>query len=101
MEKIPMTPGGLKSLNDELKQLSQKPILIAEMASAEEGGSKAEWITSGYLAELPTAFPDVRGVVWFNIVKETDWRIDSSPESLRAFVTVANSPYLLGSLSGE
>jgi len=58
------------------------PILIAETASAEAGGSKADWNTAlvGYLA----AQPDVTGFVWFHHNKETDWRIDSSTESAAA-----------------
>jgi hypothetical protein len=82
----------------ELQALSEKPIIIAEMASAEAGGNKAEWILDGLLRQLATSFPKIRAVVWFNIIKETDWRIDSSPEALRAFVTAANNEFLMGTL---
>lgn len=81
-----------------LVEISDRPIIIAETASAEEGGDKAAWITSAFTEELPGHFPHVRAVVWFNVVKETDWRLDSSPEALRAFVAVANTPYLSGEL---
>jgi hypothetical protein len=56
-----------------------KQILIAETSSAEQGGSKADWNTRlvAYLA----AQPDVTGLVWFHLNKETDWRIDSSASS--------------------
>jgi hypothetical protein len=83
---------------EELQELSERPIIIAEMASAEQGGDKAEWILDSLLRQLATNFPEVRAVVWFNIVKETDWRINSSPEALRAFVTAANNPFLGGTL---
>ena len=58
------------------------PILIAETASAEAGGSKADWVRSlfAYLA----AQPDVTAVVWFHFLKETDWRLDSSSSSATA-----------------
>jgi hypothetical protein len=82
----------------ELKELSAKPVVITETASAELGGDKGAWITSAFLTEIPEAFPDIVAVVWFNVIKETDWRIDSSVESLRAFVTAANSPAMLGDL---
>jgi len=61
------------------------PILIAETASAEAGGSKADWNSAliGYLA----AQPDVTGFVWFHHNKETDWRIDSSTASAAALRT--------------
>lgn len=59
-----------------------KPVLIGETASAEQGGSKAEWISQlvDYLAQQR----DVVGFIWFNVDKETDWRIDSSPQSVAA-----------------
>jgi beta-mannanase len=83
---------------EALQELSDKPIIIAEMASAEQGGNKADWIIEALITELATDFPAIRAIVWFNIIKETDWRIDSSPESLRAFVTAANSEYMSGTL---
>jgi hypothetical protein len=32
--------------------------------------------------------------VWFHVDKETDWRIDSSPGSLAAFVTMGQEPLM-------
>lgn len=75
---------------DELHALG-KPIMIAETASAEEGGSKAEWIRS-LVPTLRDRFPDIRAVVWFDIAKERDWRIRSSNDSLDAFREVAANP---------
>lgn len=69
---------------EQVGQLSpDKPILIGETASAEMGGSKAEWITElvAYLA----AQPQVEGFVWFDYQKEAPWRITSSEASRRAF----------------
>ncbi len=34
-----------------------------------------------------------RRLVWFQMNKETDWRIDSSATSEAAFVTMAKDPY--------
>jgi len=31
-------------------------------------------------------------MIWFNLVKETNWRIDSSPSAERAFAAGARSP---------
>ena len=69
-----------------------KPIMIPETASAELGGDKAAWI-AGILPSLKTTFPGVKALVWFQMNKETDWRIDSSPASEAAFVTMAKDPY--------
>jgi hypothetical protein len=61
------------------------PILIAETASSEAGGSKAAWNTE--LVRYLAAQPDVLGFVWFHLQKETDWRINSTDASAAAFIT--------------
>jgi beta-mannanase len=78
--------------------LTKKPLMIAETASAETGGSKAAWITQGFLTDIPTYLPRVRAVVWFNRVKETDWRVNSSATSLAAWEAVVSSPLYAGNL---
>jgi hypothetical protein len=70
----------------------KKPILIGEMASAEVGGDKAKWI-DGVIPTLRTSFPLIKGVVWFDINKEADWRISSSPAAEASFIRMANDPY--------
>jgi beta-mannanase len=60
-----------------------KPIELAEVASTETGGSKASWIR-GMFDEIERR-PYIRALVWFNLRKETDWRIESSVSSRRAF----------------
>ena len=78
----------------ELLELTEKPIMIAETASTELGGDKAQWVRNAFLNELPTTFPRVRAVVWFQEDKETDWRVSSSEAALAAFRTVARKPSL-------
>jgi beta-mannanase len=56
-----------------------KPVVIAETASSEVGGSKAAWNRD--LVAYLQAQPDVAAVVWFDLDKEADWRIDSSASS--------------------
>ena len=67
----------------QVQQLTQDPLYIGEVASTELGGNKAAWITDMF-ATLK-ANPEIKGFVWFDIQKETDWPIDSSPGSLAAF----------------
>jgi hypothetical protein len=77
---------------DELSELDPvKPIMVAETASTELGGRKAAWITSAYTQEIPTRTPRVKIVVWFDLDKETDWRVESSASSLAAFQAIATS----------
>lgn len=65
---------------------TSKPMIIAETATTEKGGNKAQWITHKMI-RLRYAYPRVRQVYWFNLNKETDWRIDSSTASLNAYKT--------------
>ena len=69
---------------DAFTSRTAKPLMIPEMASTEVGGNKAAWITNAF-ARLPVRFPRIEIVTWFNIQKETDWPVDSSPASLTAF----------------
>ncbi|CCE76582.1 glycoside hydrolase family 26 protein [Clavibacter nebraskensis] len=59
-----------------------KPIVIAETASSEVGGSKAQW--DGELVSFLQAQTDVVAFVWFDMDKEADWRIGSSASSATA-----------------
>jgi hypothetical protein len=59
------------------------PLLIGETSSSEVGGDKAAWNTS--LFTWLEDNPDIEALVWFQLDKETDWRIDSSRESADAF----------------
>lgn len=81
-----------------LAQLTAKPMMIAEIGSAEQGGDKAAWITQGLLSDAPTQLPRVRFILWFDENKETDWRVNSSSTSLAAFSQVAGSPAFSGRL---
>ncbi|MBN1669230.1 MAG: hypothetical protein JW862_19200 [Anaerolineales bacterium] len=77
-----------------------KPILIGEFASTEDGGDKAAWVTDTF-ERLEQDYPQIRAIVWFHINKETDWRMDSSPESLAAFqAALDGNPYWLSSWPG-
>ena len=67
---------------DRLLAIADKPIWIAEIASVEQGGDKANWVRNMLASE---AFPKIASFVWFQEKKEADWRIDSSPETLLAF----------------
>jgi len=70
----------------------KKPILIGEMSSSETGGDKAAWITA-MIPTLKASYPLIKGVVWFDVDKERDWRINSSASTLAAFKAMAADPY--------
>ena len=90
--------GGWQSFRQVFQEIypllaaKKKPIMIGEMSSAQVGGDKAKWIDE-IIPTLRTSFPLIKCVVWFDINKEADWRISSSPESEAAFIRMANDPY--------
>ena len=70
---------------EELASLApEKPMMIAEVGCAEEGGNKGDWIEEAFQI-LKERFPKIETFVWFNTNKECDWRIESSSQSLQAF----------------
>lgn len=77
---------------DKVTKMTDKPIMIAETASTEVGGNKADWITQGFEQGIRVDMPRVRAVTWFeHDSTETDWRVSSSAASLSAFRTVVNA----------
>jgi beta-mannanase len=71
------------SIDDVRRIAPDKPLLIAEVGCTEEGGNKAAWITDMF--ERLARRPEVVGIVWFNIDKQTDWRVTSSRAAAAAF----------------
>jgi hypothetical protein len=70
----------------------RKPLMIPETSSAEVGGDKAAWIREMHRT-LMTDFTEIKAVIWFDIDKETDWRVASSPATLAAYRAMAHDPY--------
>ena len=99
------------SLSDLLRPFytswaSRKPILLAEVGSAEKGGSKQAWIDAARSA-LKQSFPSVAAVVWYNSVHGSDasssstpvdWRVNSSAGALTAFKTLGADAYFRAGL---
>jgi hypothetical protein len=64
-----------------------KPLMIGEMGATESGGSKASWISEA-LAEIPTAFPNIRAMLWFDTFDDgMDWPIETSSSATGAFAS--------------
>lgn len=80
---------------DQLRELTDKPILLSEIGASEVGGKKAEWVTSFFDGLARPENADVIGFAWFNLVVTStvrgepvtnDWRVNSHRRSLDAFV---------------
>ncbi len=70
-----------------LEQVGPQPIWITEVGSATEGGNKARWVRQMFRQASPRRYSRLQAVVWFNIDKERDWRLTSSPGVARTFGT--------------
>ena len=88
-----------RSLYDTCSKLGTQPMMIAEFGTGEfeyNNFNKATWIREAFL-KIRTEYPRIRIFTWFNIKKELDWRVDSSPEALRAFQGAVQDPYFISS----
>lgn len=82
-----------RSLN-QLRDLSDKPIFLAEIGASEIGGHKAAWVTSLFEGLARPENADIVGFAWFSLsvtsrvsgqVATNDWRLDSTSTSVQAF----------------
>jgi hypothetical protein len=73
-----------------------KPMMVAEVASSEYGGSKANW-TRDMLAKIPASYPKIRALVWFDKLDSSmDWPIETSSTATTAFAEGINSSVYSG-----
>lgn len=78
---------------EEIRRIApDKPWGVAETATTSEGGHKATWIKRAYPAAQRLG---ARFLVWFNFDKETDWRLQQTPVTLRAVRRVVADPDLV------
>ncbi len=75
-----------------------KPIMIAETASSEYGGSKSAWIMDALRTQLPLNYPRIKALVWFNwnapaTYGNMDWVIESSAAATSGFAAGIASSY--------
>ena len=86
--------GGWRSFNqvfrgvyDRLRALGAQPIWFAEVASAPDGGDKPAWVRDMF-ARAQT-MDRLQAIVWFNELKELDWRANADPAVAAAFTPLA------------
>lgn len=88
-----------RALYDSCAILGDQPMMIAEFGTGEfQSGdfNKAAWISDAF-TKIKTDYPRIKIFTWFNINKEHDWRVNSSPESHEAFKKAMADPYYIGS----
>ena len=76
-----------------------KPLMLGETASLEAGdggAQKAAWINDALITQLPTNFPKIKAIVWFNWDDGNPaytFPIESSSASMAAFANAISSEY--------
>jgi beta-mannanase len=85
------------SIYQTLTDLTDKPLMIGEFSSAEQGGTKADWIRAAF-SKIEALYPRVKLFCWFNINKERDWRINSSASAEAAFKQAVGDSYFVENL---
>ncbi|HCI82127.1 MAG TPA: beta-mannanase [Ktedonobacter sp.] len=105
----PSRPTGWKSFYDlfaptynELQTLApKKPLMIAETASTEDGGSKAAWITDALKVQLPTNFPKIKAFLWYNANDDNiGLVVETSASAQAAFASGIASAYYVSNSFG-
>ncbi|WP_233571476.1 glycoside hydrolase family 26 protein [Cellulomonas triticagri] len=85
---------------DQLRAITDKKIILAEVAASETGGTKPQWVRSFFQGFDPGQNDDIVGFAWFNLAITTyvdgqlstnDWRVDSRANSLDAFRSGLNA----------
>ncbi len=76
---------------NEIRAFTKRPIVLTEVAATDTAGRKAEWVRD-LLKTLPR-HPDIIGFIWYESVKETDWRIAVSAAASSAFAAGVSQPY--------
>ncbi|MBL8159713.1 hypothetical protein JNJ66_04610 [Candidatus Saccharibacteria bacterium] len=66
---------------ERLCRLGGQPVWITETACGLDGGSKLNWV-AGMLGALPE-MPRIEAICWFDLKKETDWRLTEDAEAAR------------------
>jgi Glycosyl hydrolase family 26/Bacterial Ig domain len=78
-----------------------KPMMVAEVASSEYGGSKSAWIKD-MLARVPAEYPKIRALLWFDTFSDgMDWPIETTSSATTAFSEgIQSSAYTGNQYSG-
>lgn len=74
-----------------------KPLMIAEVNTTNQGGDKGIWYSDMLTKQIPYRFPHIAAVVIFNENRSTqenvDWRVDFTQNSLHAFISAIHSQF--------
>jgi len=86
------------------KVAPDKPMMLAEVASTNKGGSKPAWIEDMY-SKIRHKYRKIRAVIWYDVDdRDTSWPIERSKKQSNAFRAAIKpgvyKPNIFGSITG-
>jgi beta-mannanase len=75
-----------------IQSFPSKPIILTEIGTTSQGGDKQKWLEN-FFQILPQRFKAIKGFVWFDIIKETDWAISSNAKNWNLYRQQTNNDY--------
>jgi hypothetical protein len=79
-----------------------KPLWVTEYASVEDPnqiGRRAQWLSDAETLFQQPGYEQYVGVLYFDLKKQCDWRIENDTPSLTAFTTMGADPFYGGVVS--
>ncbi|GAA2848397.1 hypothetical protein Acy02nite_02010 [Actinoplanes cyaneus] len=73
-----------------------RPVMLGEFASGEDGGDKAQWLRDLNTTLATGAYPELKLLTYFDVIKEEAWSPSSSPAALAAFTSWVHQRYMSG-----
>ncbi len=76
-----------------------KELWIAEYGSIQDSADpsrQAQWIADAQALFQQPGYESYRGVLYYDLKKACDWRVETSPDTLAAFSTMGADPYYTG-----
>jgi hypothetical protein len=74
-----------------------KPMMIAEVNTTDQGGDKGAWYKDMFLEEIPYKFPQIKAVIIYNedrtAQEKVNWKVDINKNSLDAFKDSVDSKF--------
>lgn len=74
-----------------------KPMMIAEVNTTDQGGDKGEWYNDMLTVQIPSNFPQIKAVVMYNEDRtkqeKVNWRVDVNKESLNDFISAIHTEF--------
>jgi hypothetical protein len=101
----PVAPEGWKTFSQVYRSsysaitgtiAASKPMMIGEVASSEDGGSKSAWLKD-MLSRIPTEYTKIRALLYFDKYDSSmDWPLETSTSALSAFAEGVQNPAYVG-----